>query len=268
MVFLFQTTRRKYTSAADSVESVATTKAILDIPNSKVHNNAEKIHAVKVLFQPVKNQDGFTVLAQKQPSSKLKSTPVKTGVQVIGTNLTFQQTIAMASKNGYKILSNSEIDAFLLSGKITKKQEDALPIWTGTFVAYVAPGEKLGQTIQFDGLTLTVPSEFHGKLGMIVCKHSDLQLDGAIITIKPGKAELVPIPAKDGWYVQDEHGIPNGKAGVFTDGGNVRRLTRQNKPYVGLLVRGDDWLGVNIMNRLYVHAYNQPSARFGVLGEK
>ena len=222
-----------------------------------IHNQAARF---EVLI------DGASIVPAKTPVVLVKSDPVKP-VEIVKSkytvwrNMTFQEAVEKAFKLGVRILSNSEIDVLLQSGKkMTKVERLAIPCWTGTFVAYAPPGEKLGKTIKFSNLMLEVPQEFQGKKDVaIVCVHSDLQLNGNTITIKPGKAELAPIPAKEGWYVLDEQGIPNGKASVESDK-NARFLFRQYESYIGLLARGSFFGN----DRGGVYASYRPSYRFGV----
>jgi hypothetical protein len=226
MVFLFQTT--KYESKADSVASVVMMKAIDEITKSKALNEDEKIQAIRKLLLENKKPEGFTVPAQKPEGKKLAGVvPVKEErLKILATyakGLTQQEAIDKAKKEGYRLLTNKEFDAISQDKALMEKYKDAIPSWIGINVEY--SGTK--------------------------CK----------VTVN-GETYYKTIPKKDGWYKQDELGLPFGKPSSRDDP-DARYLYRTDE-YSGLVARGDygfDFYG----GRRNVIGDYLPSGRRGVL---
>ena len=165
--------------------------------------------------------------------------------------------LKLAESEGRSLATNLEVDAFLQMDE-WRQFSSAFPVWTGTLVAYKAPGVPFGETVEFEGLTFKVPKKFQMKVNcVLVCNHPDFKRDGGIFI--PGKSlRCIAFPSTDGWYLPDkESGIPNGER---SNSNADRYLWRRGGDYVGLLVRGggaDD-------RRLV--AYGRPRFRFGVFG--
>ncbi|MEK6981842.1 MAG: serine/threonine-protein kinase [Candidatus Micrarchaeota archaeon] len=124
-------------------------------------------------------------------------------------NLNLEQTLAL-EKQGLVILPNTVIDTILQNPKLREKYQ---------------------------------------KLGLFPCRTGTLvDLDGekCVIT-QDGKTKEIKLHTKNGWYKQDEFGIPSGKSTNEYDQ-DARRLWRIEK-YSGLLVRyfyGNDFVGQDV----------------------
>jgi len=179
-----------------------------------------------------------------------------------GKGLQFKEAIAEAAKRKVRLLNNLELDA-RLQGEEWKQEKEMYPCWTGTLIAYEAPGKPFCKTVEYEGLTFNVPKQFQGKKGRtIVCNHPDFILKDNVIT--PGKsAKCIPIPEDDGWYLPEKQfGIPNGEKS--SDNGQTRYLWRWSTPYCGLVARDYDWWDGR--DRRDVGCDCGPSARLGVFG--
>jgi len=182
-----------------------------------------------------------------------------------GKGLTFQEAIAEAAKRKLRLPSNLEIGA-RLQGEGWKQEKEMYPCWTGTLIAYGAPGESLGRIIEFGGLVFNVPKKFQGlRDRAIVVDHPDFILKGDIIT--PGKsAKDISFPESDGWYkIESQFGIPTPIGGKTSDDGKSRYLWRRDeKPYIGLVARYCGRFGGR--GRRLVGADYRPVHRLGVFG--
>jgi len=168
--------------------------------------------------------------------------------------------LTVAEGKGFAMASNLELDA-ILQTDAWKEFQDAFPCWSGTLVAYKAPGVPFGETVEFEGLTFKVPKKFQMKTNcVLVCNHPDFKRNGGVFV--PGKSlRCIAFPSTDGWYLPDkESGIPSGEK---SNSNADRYLWRRGGDYVGLLVRGVGYFFVD--DRRYVDAYLRPRYRFGVV---
>jgi len=116
--------------------------------------------------------------------------------------MTQDEALAAAKAKGLRLLTNKEVDAILKDDELYKKYYRFLPCWTGTKVEY--KGTK--------------------------CK-----------VIENGKMHKMKIPERDGWYEQNEFGLPFGKPSNSSNPG-ARYLWRISE-YAGLVARGFRWGG-------------------------
>lgn len=128
---------------------------------------------------------------------------------------------AEKEKEGIQFLSNQELDIILQNDKLREKYSPVGPFLTGTHIG-------------LDGE--------NGKFSYY------------------GEEWAAKVPLKDGWYEQDEHGIPTGAKSDF-ENPKARKLWRV-KAFSGLVAR-DLYLG-----RRNVLLNGFPLSRFGVLGKR
>jgi len=109
-----------------------------------------------------------------------------------------EKAIAKAEKEGYRILTNREVEKIMTDDKLRKKYKDAFPCWTGTHISYNS------------GATTAVITE-------------------------NGKERKVKLLPKDGWYLPDKFSLPTGKKSR-EENPKARYLPRL-KNYHGLVSR-------------------------------
>lgn len=113
--------------------------------------------------------------------------------------LSQEDALALAESKGLRLISNREADLILQDDKFRQKYYDYWPFWTNT-------------KVEIDGAKCTIK-----------------EYDGRVVKKK--------IPLSDGWYLQDEFGLPFGKKSS-RDNSDARYLWRISK-YFGLVARGD-----------------------------
>ncbi len=125
-------------------------------------------------------------------------------------------------KKGIRLLTNQELDAILQNDRLREKYYPVSPFLTGTHV----------------------------------------DLDGAKCVVKENGDERGCVaPTKDGWYEQDEQGLPFGKP--LTDKIKEARYLNRLKKFSGLVARN-----YNCYDRQGVVLFDDPYLRFGVLGKR
>jgi hypothetical protein len=91
--------------------------------------------------------------------------------------LTIQESINAANQRKLRLLSNLELDHRLFLSDDWKKEKEMYPCWSGTFIAYEAPGVAFGKTVGFRDLVVSVPKQFQGRKDcVLVCNHPDFKL--------------------------------------------------------------------------------------------
>jgi hypothetical protein len=138
--------------------------------------------------------------------------------------LTQKVALDFVEMKGLRLLTNKKGNIILMDDKLRKKYYDYFPLWTNTKV------------------------EIKGEH----CKITEL-----------GKTVEKTIPTKNGWYEQDEFGLPFGKASS-RDNPDARYLWR-TKEYSGLVARGDDGF---YGRRSFFAYYDIYGGRLGVLAVK
>jgi hypothetical protein len=247
---------------------------------AKVYLKRAGLLTAGLLFTALSLEKAFPQAKPASSNSQEKTAPAAVqskSVEVVGMELTMRQAVAKASRKGYRILSNAEMDATLSSGKLPAKVKYAHPppnmvkeapeYWTGTLVAYKAPGEMLGKTIEFQGMVVAVPAAWQDKKDvMIVCEHPAFTI-GKHGTVELNNPDLVPMHAQDGWYVKDKHGIPSGKPSN-SDDAKARFMVKAKGTYIGLIQRTNiDRFGIRYdLGYMYLDGYQY--SRCCVLGEK
>jgi hypothetical protein len=199
--------------------------------------------------------------------------------------LTQTQTLAAANGMRARLLSNREFDGRLQTDT-WRTEKEIYPVWTGTLTGYNRPNEKLGKAISYTDpgtkitYTLEVPSKLVGTkdIALVVNHLIDAQGRPLFEHIENGNQVLVKVhdqskiqvveafPRSDGWYLTEQNGMPTGNK---VNSSNSARYLWQvdGGSYVGLVARGyGDVIDV-YYGRRNVGAYQQPSGRFGVLGE-
>lgn len=136
-------------------------------------------------------------------------------------NVTQEEAQKEAEKLKGRILTNKEIDVLLQQEPILLNP-DLFPLWTGTHLGY---------------------------------------LNTACTVTENGKTTVAVMPEKDGWYEQDEFGLPFGKPSKSSNK-EARHLWRLDKNS-GLVVRRvNGWYD---LYRRYVDCCYVPGVRLGVL---
>jgi len=178
-----------------------------------------------------------------------------------GKGLNLEAALAVIEKRGLRLPSNLELDKRLNASEDWKKEKEMYPCWSGTFIAYKAPGKPLGDTVEFQGLKVKVPRKWQAKTNVaLVCDHPKFSFKDN--EFSSDNFLLIPFPEHDGWFLPDEaFGIPNGKPG---DSKEARYLWRRSEDYVGLVVRG--YVVFLVVVRRAVSADGGPSGLFGVFG--
>jgi len=112
--------------------------------------------------------------------------------------LTQKEALELAESKGLRLISNKEADQILVDDNLRKKYYDYWPFWTSTRV----------------------------KINGIEC----------VVTEFDGRTAKKKISLEDGWFLQDEFGLPFGKK---SNSGNIdARFLWRIKKYVGLVARG------------------------------
>ncbi len=165
------------------------------------------------------------------------------------------QLIRDAKTKGVRLVSNDETDRFLgdIMGWSFTSLRMGFPAWTGTLVAYAAPGKELGRFIQYSDIYtgyrqwfIEVPERHRHKRDVaLVMEPGDYEFKdipgGSCkrFLVCPRRFEILPaFPQKNGLYLVDpDHGIPQGKEMDSDLDPRVRRLTRVQGTYIGLVSR-------------------------------
>jgi hypothetical protein len=181
-----------------------------------------------------------------------------------GKGLSMIDSINAANQRNLRILSNPELDYRLVDSDEWKKEREMYPCYSGTFIAYEAPGIAFGKTISFSGLVVNVPKQFRDRKDCaLVCNHPDFILKDNVFTLGRS-AKCISFPSSDGWYIpESEFGIPNGdKTNSLNKA--ARYLWRRNSSFSGLVARDDYcyWRDV------YAYYYGIYLGRLGVLAVK
>ena len=122
---------------------------------------------------------------------------------------TFPRAFADSRKRGELLLSN------VLAGKVLS--EDAIvtgKFWTGTIVAYPAPGRGFGESILLNGSRTAMPLIFDssflkGERGSALVMEPgtyDIVPNGHGLLVRPNERPIIvpAFPQEDGWGVADE----------------------------------------------------------------
>jgi hypothetical protein len=143
------------------------------------------------------------------------------------------------------IINNKDLDQYAQMGALFPT------VRSGTGIFYAAPGKEIGSQIQFRGIVLEVPKEYQGlKDAALLLEHPDfwlrstsdiLMTEGKLITEGKIIGVTYDFPRKDGWYLTDEFGIPQGKEVSpnyqISQNPNARYLYRVNGEYGGVVAR-------------------------------
>ncbi len=156
-----------------------------------------------------------------------------------GGGVPFAQALRLVE--GRPMISNKEADLILQDPGLMAGLIAIFPVWTGTVVAYNAPGKRLGSTIAANGLVIDVPARYRNAVDCaLFVNHPNftLTLQRRGYLIASNLADLVAgFPSADGWFRTDSvTGIPNGENATGSDS-KARYFFRSNGSYVGPLVR-------------------------------
>jgi hypothetical protein len=184
----------------------------------------------------------------------------------------FEEGLRRANEGNFVIASSARLSKALVGSEEWKGIKGVFACWSGTMTAYVEPGQKLGEQVEYiDPKTkvrwvFAVPEAHQDATNAIlVAEHPDytLEVDGNNRVVHANAVDLVSaFPGKDGWYLADsKHGIPTGEQVAYSE--QVRYLWRIAKR-VGPVARGyddffDDRQGVGLDTR--------PSGGYGVAVE-
>ena len=197
---------------------------------------------------------------------------IKTIAKFGENGMTAYDALKYANKNKLRILSNKEIDGRLVRSDLWKTEKTAYPLWAGTLIAYVAPGEKFGKYVKYhDGLDrftyyFPVPEEYRGeKNALLAINHGFDKKGRPLIQMCKGKKDDIFIEIRDSskikiignfpekehhpYVIDKEFSIPCGKR-IKSDptlhytqidesmAETVRVLGRKESGFVGFGVRG------------------------------
>ncbi len=76
--------------------------------------------------------------------------------------VTFPEALRLVQ--GRSMLDNKEADQILQDPTLRAGLIGMFPVWTGTMVAYNAPGNCLGSTIAANGLTIHIPPRYQNAV--------------------------------------------------------------------------------------------------------
>lgn len=157
----------------------------------------------------------------------------------------FSDAFSLAS--GKRMMGSGEAHHMLR----TRSEPDSFGFYTGTAIAFEAPGKPFGSHVRFENMgnivgMIEVPQIYQGIAGMaLVMEHPSYSMvvrDG-ICTFACSNPIPIEIPAEDGWYrVDPMRGLPIGRR----EDGPVEELylfLRSASSYVGPVVRGGDSFG-------------------------
>jgi len=163
------------------------------------------------------------------------------------------EALELAQAAGKTICNAVEVDAEAI--------KTGHAFWCGPFIAHAKKGKTLGETAKREDLTTVIPKKFQGLSSEkgISSECDNLIYDAETKTVSfkdESKVSIIDVP-KDGLYAPNKQGVPVlPKTGEETD----RRFWRSESEYVGLLVRGDYYVGYRDVDASY-----DPDVRFRVL---
>lgn len=135
----------------------------------------------------------------------------------------FETALVLAEEANGVIASNKRLDRALVTDQ-WRSVVSAFAAWTGTMTAYVKPGQKLGEKIEYvdpgtgHRWVFAVPSEHRDKSdAILVAEYPDYQLEvtGKDRIVHAARVDLIEgFPASGGRYLTDSvHGIPTTQEG-------------------------------------------------------
>lgn len=166
------------------------------------------------------------------------------------------EAIAALNSSGKKAMSWQNLDKYVM--------ENGGYYWSGLLFVRAAEGTTLGEKVEFDHVVFEVPAKWQGTDDQhaLIISHEHLLVEGNTIFLKQGHesdVQVLETPRKDGYYMPNDWGFPNGKAVEYTKK-EARFFWQRRDAYVGLLARDGD-------GGRFVVAGRRPSLRLGVLLE-
>lgn len=218
---------------------------------------------------------------KKTQKKRIRGPNLSVFIKNYSKGVPFEEGLMRAEAEDRVMASDSRLSKALIGSDEWEGISEVFPCWSGTMAAYVEPGQKLGEKVEYvDPETgyrwvFAVPESHRGRKNVIlVAEHPDyiLEVDGKNRVVHATAVDLVEnFPADDGWYKGDPtHGIPTGKGNpthdIPTEGerGFYRHLWRIDR-HVGPVARIFD--GSYCYGRHYVDFNSRPSSGFGVAVE-
>ena len=193
----------------------------------------------------------------------------------------FEEGLRKVAAQRITLASNARVDDILTSSSRDKIDErltilGGLSGWMGTMSAYGAPGEKLGEKIEYvDQRTghkwiFPVPKEHKDKRSAImIAEHSDyfLEIEGnnRVVHVPDVKVCVLPFPTYNDWFLTDPvHRIPVTENGDEEAG--TRYLMRAYKR-VGPVLREYDHERIRMGLDYAINLEYEPSYAYGLIKE-
>lgn len=158
-----------------------------------------------------------------------------------------EEALSRADSGGFVLASNRRLSQELV-GNCWVGDRQHFCAWSGTMVAYVEPGKKLGRAVEYTDrrsgvrYVFPVPQEHQEKRdAVLVAEHPDylIETEGNTRIIRPSAVDIVENFAACGWFAGDpKHDIPQGTPSDQLDPREpgARMLFREGRR-VGLIYR-------------------------------
>ena len=146
-----------------------------------------------------------------------------TTIEILKTyddGVTFIEALKLAE--GRHLLSNLDADMILQDEERYKKYSKLFYCWTGDLLVYEEPGKEFGEWVKDadNSWIIDIPKEFQGRKDIaLLIQHPNFKIEKGkydMTFVKPnGKKSYdyiaIPFKPKNGWYLPDSYGIPNGE---------------------------------------------------------
>jgi len=167
----------------------------------------------------------MTVLARRDGGRIRGPVLVRLPLHTVRDRAPFEEGLQIANEQNRVVASNKRLDEQMVkddkrAGPL-RFERSSRPFWSGTIIAYNAPGKKLGKRIEViypggNRWIFAVPEAHQDRReAALVAKHPyfTLEVDGRNRVVHATRVALIKrFPTNVGWYFIDPvHGIPIGR---------------------------------------------------------
>lgn len=174
-------------------------------------------------------------MERQQPSARHDGLGIKTDV----SRRQFLIDKALRSS----AIANNDVEAILRSSKLRTHYaaRGLFPVIVNPVIAHPKKGEKLGESIRFDGIEYVVPEgilRVHGgKNHRLLVLQRDFDVD-VNMRISCNVAKVLEFPKSDAWRIPDaETGIPQEPLSHHLNRNALYGMFMKDGPYIGPLAR-------------------------------
>lgn len=138
-------------------------------------------------------------------------------------------------------------------------------VWTSTFLVHGKPHKRLGEKVEFGGLSFEVPTEYRPeKYTGLILDYQSIKLEHGNVTGKVLKS--IDLSPTSGWYHADElFEVPSWAESTEGSKNALFWYRTEGNPdaqFIGLLVR-HDYEGMD--RRRYVYAIHRPDSHLSIV---